>query len=144
MQISYHPLDMLICCRALSAAAIQPWTGEQVAQRLLAASMLQALRRMPAAEAASHDGLPAMSKRPGLLMAQHSAQVKPPGRDKSGTKSAVQATEVGRSVQAAYAILQGREAGQRGLLLSLMHQGTAETGPEHSAGIITLPSASSR
>ena len=135
---------MPICCRAFSAAAIQPWTGEQLAQRLLAASMLQALRRMPAAEAATHDGLPAMSKRPGLLMAQHSAQVKPPGRDQSRTKSAVQTAEVGRSVQAAFAILQGREAGQRGLLLSLMHQGSAETGGEPSAISITLPSASSR
>ena len=134
---------MPICCRAFSAAAIQPWTGEQLAQRLMAASMLQALRRMPAAEAATHDGLPAMSKRPGLLMAQHSAQVKLPGRDKSKTKS-IQIAEVGRSVQAAFAILQGREAGQRGLLLSLMHPSTAETGQENSAISITLPSASSR
>ena len=135
---------MPICCRALSAAAIQPWTGEQLAQRLLVASMLQALQRMPAAEAATHDGLPAMSKRAGLLMAQHSTQLKPSGHDKSRTKSAVQTAEVGRSMQAAIAILQGREAGQRGLLLSLMHQSTAETGEEYSARSITLPSASSR
>ena len=135
---------MPICCRTLSAAAIQPWNGEQLAQRLLAASMLQALRRMPAAEAATHDGLPAMSKRPGLLMAQHSARLKPPGRDKFRAKSAVQTAEVGRGVQAAFAILQGREAGQRGLLLSLMHQNTAEAGEGYSASSITLPSASSR
>ena len=97
---------MPICCRALSAAAIQPWTGEQ--------------------------------------LAQHSTQLKPSGHDKSRTKSAVQTAEVGRSVQAAIAILQGQEAGQRGLLLSLMHQSTAETGEEYSARSITLPSASSR